>query len=63
MDAGVNGQVEVAKLLLHKGADENAQDKSGSTALARATEMHNSRDGQAEVEKLLRRKGQRRILV
>jgi ankyrin repeat protein len=63
MDSGVHGQVEVAKLLLHKGTDDNAQDKSGSTALTRTTEMRNSRDSHAEVEKLLRRKGQRRILV
>ena len=42
MDAGVNGQVEVAKLLLHKGAYDNAQDKSGSTALTRTTRMRNS---------------------
>jgi ankyrin repeat protein len=51
MDAG---NAEVAKLLIGSGADVNAADKRGGTALSLATHF-----GHAEVVRLLKQAGAR----
>ena len=50
--AAKNGQIEAVKLLLDKGANIEAKDKSDRTALVLAVS-----NGRTEVEELLRKRG------
>ncbi len=52
MLASSKGNIEVVKVLLDKGADANAKNKDGGTALMLAAQ-----DGNLEVVKLLKARG------